>query len=468
VRSAAKATSVTLGRPAPRPADGLAAGMSCEEFFMSQSKFSRRGFLGVAAGAGIGVASASTLGAFASPANAAMGVLAPNTPRPGLGLQLYSVRNMVSSLGFAAVFEELARIGFKEVEFAGYTSPASPGITTAQLKQLLDDNGLKAVGSHIGLNNLLNAGTREMEFARAVELGMPHIGTASNFPGSTTAEVAEGADRFNEAGQVAVEQFGGLKIYQHNHADEFRFTTDQPTVRRYDVFLAETDPRYVWLELDILWAFGGARKYAQPGGQYGLPLENGGWGFDPASYVVANPGRFPLFHVKDGTPREPATAGNSYFDVEFGAGVLPFRTFFDTVGANNYHHPLWEQDSAPSTPAAAGGAFGAAMRSYNNMHHVRTLTWLDELAQMLANFASGGRLASHVHTSLQDRLVRATSLVEDGSESRAQGYLQQLVARANNQIKGDADDALVRASVVTTAQQIITWLGEAEDRENEL
>jgi sugar phosphate isomerase/epimerase len=435
---------------------------------MTESKFSRRGFLGVAAGAGIGVASAGMVGAMAGTANAAMGVLAPNTPRPGLGLQLYSVRNMVSQLGFAAVFEELARIGFKEVEFAGYTSPASPGLTIEGLKQLLDDNGLKGVGSHIGLNNLLNAGTREQEFENARKLGLPHIGTASNFPGSTVAEVAAGAARFNEAGRVAVEQFGGLKIYQHNHADEFRFTTDQATVRRYDVFLAETDPRYVWLELDILWAHGGARKYAVPGGQYGVPNENGTWGFDPADYVVANPGRFPLFHVKDGTPREPATAGNSYFDVEFGAGVLPYRAFFDKVGASNYHHPLWEQDSAPNTPASAGGAFGAANRSYDNMRTVRTLSWLDELQQIVANHAAGGNLATHVEAGLQDRLVRATRLVEQGSETRAQGYLEQFIARANNQIKGDANDALVRAALVATAQQIHAWLQEAEDDENAL
>jgi sugar phosphate isomerase/epimerase len=435
---------------------------------MSESKFSRRGFLGVAAGAGIGVASAGMIGPMAGSANAAMGVLAPNTPRPGLGLQLYSVRNMISSLGFAAVFQELSRIGFREVEFAGYTSPASPGITTAQLKQLLDDNGLKAVGSHIGLNNLLNAGLREAEFARAVELGIPHIGTASDFPGVTTADIAAGADRFNAAGEVAFTQYNGLKIYQHNHANEFMFTTDQPTVRRYDVFLAETDPRYVWLELDILWAHGGARKYAVPGGTNGLPNATGTWGFDPADYVVNNPGRFPLFHVKDGTPNANPAQGNSYADVEIGLGVLPFRSFFDKVGATNYAHPLWEQDSAPNTPAARGGAFGAATRSYNNLHAIRTLSWLDEVTQMVANYAGSGQITATVAAGLADRLRSATKLVESGSETRAVAYVEQFINRANNQIKGDAADIAARDTLVYNASMLRNWLNEAEARENAL
>ena len=127
---------------------------------MASEKISRRGFIGAAAATGMGVAATTALGPLSGTANAAMAVAAPDTPSDNLGLQLFSVRNAISRFGFRAVIEELARIGFKEVEFAGYTSPASPGITVPQLKQLLDDNGRVAAGTHVNINNLLNPATR--------------------------------------------------------------------------------------------------------------------------------------------------------------------------------------------------------------------------------------------------------------------------------------------------------------------
>ena len=53
--------------------------------------------------------------------------------------------------GFAQVLERLAEIGYHGIEFAGYTqSTAILGrqITPAEIRQILDDNGLIAVGGH--------------------------------------------------------------------------------------------------------------------------------------------------------------------------------------------------------------------------------------------------------------------------------------------------------------------------------
>jgi sugar phosphate isomerase/epimerase len=420
---------------------------------MSQFELNRRGFLGVAAGTGIGLASASAIGSMAGTANAAMGVAAPDTPHPNLGLQMFSVRNMVSSIGFAATFEELARIGFKEIEFAGYGQGNVGPITVGQLRTLLDDNGLKAVGAHQNLSNVLGrngAAAQQQEFENAVTLGMKHVGSGSTFagPSNTVADIQAIADLYNKAGEVAATY--GLKVYGHNHQNEFAFTTDNPARRKYDVLVEGISHPNVALEMDIYWAYVGAAQYP---------------GFNPPDYVVARPELFSLFHTKDGNV-VPGGAGSQI--TEFGAGNIEYRAFFDAVGARAYHHPLWEQDNAPNTPAELGGTFGAAFRSYNNMHYVRTLTWLDELGQMIDRYVDGGRLNSRVAANLQDRLGRALALVEDGSETRAQGYLEQFIARANNQIKGDADDALVRSLIVAAAQQIHEWLGESESRENEL
>ncbi|NGN62682.1 sugar phosphate isomerase/epimerase [Streptomyces sp. A7024] len=308
------------------------------------SSTSRRRFLATAAAA---TAAAAGTGVLASPAAAAHGRRL--IPRGRIGLQLYSVRDKVQQLGFAAVLAELSRIGYHLIEFAGYSSPAEPGLTIPQLRQLLDDNGLKAAGSHLGLDTLLNKGTREQQFEIAAQLGTSYVGTASNFPGNTLAEIQAGADRFNEAGEVARQY--GLKIYQHNHTAEFAPVADRPDVRRYDAFLEHTDPRYVFLQLDILWSHGGSLRYRDQLGE-----------FNPVDYVNAAPRRFLSFHVKDGV-RDPALT-NQYRDVVFGAGEIDFRRFFRALREPAYPLYLWEQDRAPQEPQ---GSLWAAETSYDRM-----------------------------------------------------------------------------------------------------
>ena len=315
---------------------------------MGGTDLSRRGFLRAAAAATVAVGT----GAFAgSAAHAAEGRVIPSGR---IGIQLWSVRDKVRDLGFRTVFEELSRIGYHLIEFAGYSQPNVGPITIAEIRQLLDDNGLKAAGSHIGLNSLLNPGAREREFETALQLGMQYIGTASNFPGNTVAEIQAGADRFNEAGEAARES--GLRIYQHNHTGEFAPTADEPNLRRYDVFLEHTDPRFVFLQLDILWSHGGSLRYRDQLGE-----------FNPVDYVNAAPQRFLSFHVKDGV-RDPSLT-NQYRDVVFGAGEIDFRAFFGALEVRGLPLYLWEEDRAPVEPL---GSFWAAETSYDRMVNLRS------------------------------------------------------------------------------------------------
>src|SRR5687767_13065056 len=80
----------------------------------------RRTLLGVAAGAG----AAFALGSRGSVALGAWPQLL--MPRGRIGIQLYTVRDQVSSIGFAEVFRRLAAMGYKEIEFAGYTQGTGP------------------------------------------------------------------------------------------------------------------------------------------------------------------------------------------------------------------------------------------------------------------------------------------------------------------------------------------------------
>ncbi|NEE03513.1 sugar phosphate isomerase/epimerase family protein [Phytoactinopolyspora halotolerans] len=317
---------------------------------MGRPEINRRQFMRAVAGTTAAVGAAAFAGPGLGMANAANGLL---VPRGKIGIQLFTIRNLVSSLGFRVVFEELARMGYHYVEFAGYTSPAEPGITPAQIKQLLDDNGLKGIGGHRGLNSFRSNMEEELDIAET--LGLPYIGTANepvSPPNRTIAGYHAAAEEFNGFGAAAAAR--GIKWYHHNHQNEFRFANDDPSVRLYDILLAETDPHLVYLEMDIYWAFVG--QHIAPG-------------FDPADYVKANMRRYPLFHAKDGESR-PDLA-NGYNIVEFGAGDIDFQSFFRDIGAKGPHYALWEQDNAPSTPEERGGAFGAAERSYQALSTLR-------------------------------------------------------------------------------------------------
>lgn len=320
---------------------------------MSQPRrdFDRRTFLRATASATVAVGAASLLGA--SPAGAADapqpdGQGALTIPRDRIAIQLYSVRDKVNSLGFAVVFEELARIGYQEVEFAGYTQSTSilgRQITLPEIRRLLDDNGLRAVGSHIGIGSFRSNLQQELDNAEI--LGMPHVGTA-NAPSDTNTVAAyqAAAEEFNAWGQAASAR--GLKLYQHNHSGEFGFATDQPGVRLYDVFLENTDPAHVFLEMDVYWAFVGQFRYP---------------GFDPAAYVREHPYRYPLFHMKNG--ESDPSVPDGYDMTEFGDGDMPYQRFVHAIGRRGTHVGIWEQDNAPGTQPDPPGSLGAAERSFH-------------------------------------------------------------------------------------------------------
>jgi sugar phosphate isomerase/epimerase len=446
------------------------------------SNLNRRNFLGLAGASAIGVAASPLLGA--GTANAAMGVAAPDVPLQNLGIQLFTVRDKVNSLGFRVVFEELARQGYKEVEFAGYnqsTAILGRQITIAEIKKALDDNGLKAIGSHIGAQALTDPNQRKAQFAIAVELGMPYVGTANDFwggirtsdnlpyaTGNTIAEVQRAADMLNDAAAEATSSAFGLKgVYQHNHQNEFRFASDSETVRRYEAFTSRLDAsKGAFLEMDIAWAFKGARTF--PGPTKSVPGQHQAsylGGFDPADYVAANPARYKLFHTKDAVPTT-LTANTILGDltpVEFGTGIVPFRAFWAKVGAKVEAHPIYEQDTAPNTPASAGGTFGATERSYDTMFYVRTLTWLDELVALVGRLVAAGRVKASVGEDLIGRLTAAIKRYEGGHEESAIGYLGQFIAKVNNQVKGD--DA-AKNLLMSDANVVLGWLQQSENDEN--
>lgn len=191
-----------------------------------------------------------------------------------IGLQLYSVRHLCEK-DLPGVLESVAEMGYEGVEFAGYYNR-----TAAQLRKLLDDNGLKCCGTHISLDTLTgDAFKGTLEFNQA--LGNPYLIVSWMPP-----EYAESLESVKAAARVydqVAAKLKPLKMYvgYHAHAHDFKRIGDQTA---WDLLFANTCPDVV-MQLDIGNCLGG--------------------GGDPYATLKKFPGRSVTVHLKEeGGPPE--------------------------------------------------------------------------------------------------------------------------------------------------------------------
>ncbi|MGI6879702.1 sugar phosphate isomerase/epimerase family protein [Microbacterium sp. gxy059] len=328
---------------------------------VSAKPMSRRNLLKTIAASSVAVGAGALLahtGAAAAAAAAAPATPSPLTagtrlvPTNRVGIQMFTVRDKVASEGFRAVLEELADIGYSEIEFAGYTQGDVGPITVPELRGLLDDNGLRAVGSHV----TLTPDNIDAQIADATALGMPFLGQGGPIAqGTAKADWQRAAQTWNEMGQKA--KAAGLTLYIHNHAGEFAYASDDPKTRIYDVLWNELDPSLVVFELDVYWAYVGQHLHG---------------GFEPIDYVTADPRRFPMLHLKDG--RLNPDSDNGLDIIEFGAGDIPYQSFLAQLKRDRgQRFGLYEQDNASNVaePPHPANSLGNARRSYAQIAALR-------------------------------------------------------------------------------------------------
>lgn len=184
-----------------------------------------------------------------------------------VGLQLYTVRDLMKS-DFDGTLAKVAKVGYKEVEFAGYFDH-----TPQQVKASLAKVGLTSPSAHFDSSYLGDKWEGVIESATAI--GQQYVVCSfinedlRKEPGSWH-HIAE---MFNKAGEASKK--ARLQFAYHNHTFEFEPAGGQLP---YDILLKETDPNLVRMEMDLYWATKA--------------------GADPIAYFNRYPGRFPLVHVK--------------------------------------------------------------------------------------------------------------------------------------------------------------------------
>jgi sugar phosphate isomerase/epimerase len=184
-----------------------------------------------------------------------------------ISLQLYSIRDFCGK-DFDAALAEVAKMGFAGVEFAGYHTYQGKA---KELRQKLDDLGLKAAATHIGTGSF-----RGDEFQKTVDF---HQALGCKFlmvPGDgdfTHPEKSEALAEFFSATAAKLKPLGMYCGY-HNHTHEFTKDGDKTY---WDLF-AERTSKDVVLQQDCGWSAAA--------------------GYNPVELIKRYPGRTKVTHFK--------------------------------------------------------------------------------------------------------------------------------------------------------------------------
>ena len=208
-----------------------------------------------------------------------------------IALQLYSIRNVIGdaekyAANHESVFQALAEMGYTAVEAANYNGDEGLlyGVKPEQYKADLEAAGLKSLSSHIG-HSLSAEELKTGKFDESMKwwdkaiavhkaAGCSYIVTPSFPVPDNLKDLKTYCDYFNAIGKKCAE--AGIKYGYHNHAHEFNKVEDKVV---YDFMLENTDPNYVFFQMDVYWACMG-RAY-------------------PVEYFRKYPGRFKMLHIKD-------------------------------------------------------------------------------------------------------------------------------------------------------------------------
>lgn len=266
------------------------------------------------------------MAAAARDADATSAIFSPRRKLGKIGLQLYTVRDLMKA-DMPGTLARVAAIGYREVEFAGYF-----GRTPAEVRELLEHNHLASPSTHIPFESL-DAWDKSLDDAKTIGHQWVTIPWIPEEKRRTLDDWRAIAARFNHAAAQARAE--GLRFAYHNHDFEFKAIDG---VRPFDILLKDTDPALVDFEMDLYWVvFGGG---------------------DPLAYFKRFPHRFPLVHVKDssGPPKNEMVA--------VGSGTIDFRSIFAQRQQAGIRHYFVEHDH-PADPIAT------IRQSFDYLHALR-------------------------------------------------------------------------------------------------
>ena len=247
-----------------------------------------------------------------------------------MGLQLFTFFNEIDN-DVEGTLKKISEFGYKEIESAFSRKGGYYGMKPKEFAKFLKDNGMSWKAHHvlgapfkmpanakpptgpdgkpISIPPMRNLRDNMQELIDEVAEGEVDYLVCANTPIGTLDEVKSSIEVLNKTDEACKKS--RVKLAYHNHDAEFRPVEGQIP---YELFLSQTKMQ---MELDLAWATKGGK--------------------DPVELFKQNPGRFPLWHVKD-------------LDKEFktilpvGEGSIDFKRIFDAADKSGMKHFFVEHD----------------------------------------------------------------------------------------------------------------------------
>jgi len=233
-----------------------------------------------------------------------------------IGIQLYTLRDLIAT-DFLGTLKKIRKAGYNSVEAAGYGDRKFYGYSPKEYKEIVTDLGLQPTSSHSSVNPENISSAIEDHLSAGMDyIVVPWIPKEKY---NTPDAYKKLAGDFNIIGKACKE--AGLGFGYHNHAFEFEKMGDQIP---YDILLENTDPKYVFMQVDLFWMV------------YG--------GHQPEEYFTKYPGRFELWHIKD-MDNTPARES-----VEVGDGIINYAKVFKMKDLAGMKHFFVEQEAFKMDP----------------------------------------------------------------------------------------------------------------------
>jgi sugar phosphate isomerase/epimerase len=239
-----------------------------------------------------------------------------------VALQLYTVRDEIAK-SFPETIKNVAKAGYKGVEFAGYG-----GLSAIEMKKLLVDNNISAVGSHVGFDALKNQFDETVGYMTNV--GAEYI-TIPGLHGDMIKDFESTVNTAHALNELALKvEKTGLSLSYHNHSHEFLNKFNDISIE--EIFIKYAPDLHI--ELDSGWSAVA--------------------GIDNRQFIRKLGKRLDLVHIKDvNTEKTP---------VEIFTGTVDVRAVFEEAEALGVKWAIVEQDVMK-----AYSAFDSIKVSYDNI-----------------------------------------------------------------------------------------------------
>lgn len=237
-----------------------------------------------------------------------------------LGVQLYTIRDLVKGGNLLDLLKQIRAIGYEEVELYGNLY----NHTAHELAAIVHRSGLTAPSAHFGYEEFVS----KIPYARRLGVKWMVCPMLPKAQWGSPEGFRRAAASFNQWGKLC--QQHGMRLAYHNHNYEFQ---DLKGTTGYDILLKETDPELVWLEMDTYWITQAGRNPVLLLNQLGK--------------------RVRLLHLKDrkvDVPTSQALDDAAEHFTEVGSGTIAWRPLLALAQKLGIEHYFVEEDKSDKPP----------------------------------------------------------------------------------------------------------------------